>query len=495
MGSYVRGTLTRDEHILYEGKISLWTQLPLILLGAFFLLWMIATIAADAAIEATPVEVVLFILGILPIVIAFLRYRTTELSITNKRIVAKFGLISRNSIEMKLAKVESVQVHQGIRGRIFNYGSLIVSGAGNPMAPVPGISNPLEFRRVAMEAQDQTGVATEHRSNGEIGSGSLSMESHSNRSIGNARAFGFFFLLLILVAVTVVLTHKARTPTSTQTATTEGPAQPASGHSASEPTQPTPGNSTAEPAPSDTMQPFTSTNGRFSVLFPTVPQQSTRPFQKNGKTATLYDFVATADYGNIGYIVGYSDFAPDAFDAASPQILLQGTESGFVAGKSLLSDQIIDLHGIPGRAYTAADSEYNYNVHDFLAGTRLYRLLVSTRKGYTAPKGDQFMNSFRIDAQQEQVNADPRAVLPLPTVDAAPATSEAKALTDCLVSSAQNGQYSSFDGGKSATKLLADCPDQWKEYIDACMRSGDADGNCTLKSAILAQTALKLLNK
>jgi len=82
-----------------------------------------------------------------------------------------------------------------------------------------------------------------------------------------------------------------------------------------------------------------------------------------------------------------------------------------------------------------------------------------------------------------------------PTADAPPVDPQAKAFTECLVSKAKNGQYSSFDGGKSATRLLGECPDQWKECVDACVASGDTDGNCTLKSGILAQSALKLLNK
>src|ERR1700686_3407259 len=44
-------------------------------------------------------------------------------------------------------------------------------------------------------------------------------------------------------------------------------------------------------------------------------------------------------------------------------------------------------------------------------------------------------------------------------------------------------------------QLLGDCSDQWKECVDACMRSGDTDGNCPPKSGILAQAALNLLNK
>ena len=70
-----------------------------------------------------------------------------------------------------------------------------------------------------------------------------------------------------------------------------------------------------------------------------------------------------------------------------------------------------------------------------------------------------------------------------------------KKFTDCLLAKARQHQYSSFDGGKSAIQLLGDCQAQWNTYEDACMASGDTDSSCTAKSAILAQTALKLLNK
>jgi uncharacterized protein len=84
-----------------------------------------------------------------------------------------------------------------------------------------------------------------------------------------------------------------------------------------------------------------------------------------------------------------------------------------------------------------------------------------------------------------------------PQAPAAPASSGNvnKDFTDCLLAKAKDGQFSSFDGGKSAMRLLGECPDQWKAYVDACMRSGDTDGNCTLRSGALAQVALKLLGK
>jgi hypothetical protein len=67
--------------------------------------------------------------------------------------------------------------------------------------------------------------------------------------------------------------------------------------------------------------------------------------------------------------------------------------------KTLLSEQVIDLDGVPGRAYTATDSDGNfYTAHEFLAGTRIYQVLVLTTKS-NFPSGQdngQFLNSFVI---------------------------------------------------------------------------------------------------
>lgn len=135
MGSYVESALTKGEKVIYEGKISLWSLLPLMLLGLLTL--------------------GLFGLGLIFWIAAAIRYLSTELAITNKRVIAKFGFISRTTIEINIQKIESIQVNQGILGRIFNFGSIIVSGAGNPQAPVPGISSPLNFRREFLNAQEQ----------------------------------------------------------------------------------------------------------------------------------------------------------------------------------------------------------------------------------------------------------------------------------------------------------------------------------------------------
>jgi uncharacterized membrane protein YdbT with pleckstrin-like domain len=144
--SYVRETLIGDETIKAEAKISIWSMLPTFIVSGF-----LSLLALVMLVAAPPLGLLLFLFAAVPLGIAYLRYVTTELAVTDRRVIAKFGFIRRSTIEIGLSKIESVQVHQGILGRLFNYGSLILAGSGNPQAPIPGIERPMEFRRVAME--------------------------------------------------------------------------------------------------------------------------------------------------------------------------------------------------------------------------------------------------------------------------------------------------------------------------------------------------------
>jgi uncharacterized membrane protein YdbT with pleckstrin-like domain len=53
-------------------------------------------------------------------------------AVINRRVIIKTGVISRRTVELILAKCEGIQVMQGILGRIFGYGSIVVTTAGLP---------------------------------------------------------------------------------------------------------------------------------------------------------------------------------------------------------------------------------------------------------------------------------------------------------------------------------------------------------------------------
>ena len=136
MASYVEGALITGEKVLHSGRVSWWSVWHLLLAGVLLL----------------P-----FVVGLVFLAWAWIRVTSTELAITNKRVIAKFGFISRNTMEIAVQKVESIQVQQSLMGRMLDFGTLIISGTGTSHAPIPSISDPMAFRRAFLEAQDGKG--------------------------------------------------------------------------------------------------------------------------------------------------------------------------------------------------------------------------------------------------------------------------------------------------------------------------------------------------
>ena len=77
---------------------------------------------------------------------AWFRQWTTEIAVTDRRVIFKTGFIWRNTTEMHMDKVESVEVKQSIPGRLFDYGDVEIRGVGTGFEPLRKIAKPLELR-------------------------------------------------------------------------------------------------------------------------------------------------------------------------------------------------------------------------------------------------------------------------------------------------------------------------------------------------------------
>lgn len=146
--SYIKSTIINGEEIICEAKISKWFLASDIIFGVFLAILGLAMIILSVQ---NYISIALLLAGLFFLFNAFITYISTELAFTNKRVIAKTGFIKRDTVEMNIVKVETIQVHQGIFGRILNYGTVIISGAGNPQAPIKGIANPIQFRNKFME--------------------------------------------------------------------------------------------------------------------------------------------------------------------------------------------------------------------------------------------------------------------------------------------------------------------------------------------------------
>jgi uncharacterized membrane protein YdbT with pleckstrin-like domain len=90
---------------------------------------------------------ILLILGLVWLGWRFLVFQSTELAVTNKRVLAKSGVLRRHCIDVQNSKVEGLTYNQGIVGRLVGYGSIYVRGTGIGMVPIPYVAAPEAFKR------------------------------------------------------------------------------------------------------------------------------------------------------------------------------------------------------------------------------------------------------------------------------------------------------------------------------------------------------------
>ena len=76
-----------------------------------------------------------------------IRYVTTKLEITNRRIKGKIGLINTNELDSPLTKLNSVQVKQGLFGKMFNYGTIIITTSSSAFE-FDYVTKPNEFKTI-----------------------------------------------------------------------------------------------------------------------------------------------------------------------------------------------------------------------------------------------------------------------------------------------------------------------------------------------------------
>ncbi len=96
-----------------------------------------------------------FILGLVKFARMMVIKATTEIAITNSRLVYKRGLVARHVGEISIDRIEGVNVLQPILGRVFNYGRIMIRGMGVGEVLLPPIEDPIAFRRAIEEAKSR----------------------------------------------------------------------------------------------------------------------------------------------------------------------------------------------------------------------------------------------------------------------------------------------------------------------------------------------------
>jgi len=147
---YVRKVLQPGETVVYATRLHWLIYVNTILLAIACVVLVGAAVSTSdnqsISLAFAIAAIIFALLALSTGLRAFIRRATTELAVTDHRVIYKSGLLSRHTIEMNRDKVESVDVDQSLLGRIFGYGTVVVRGTGGSLEPIRNIGDPLTFR-------------------------------------------------------------------------------------------------------------------------------------------------------------------------------------------------------------------------------------------------------------------------------------------------------------------------------------------------------------
>ncbi len=141
--SYLQESLAPDEHIVAIFRLH-WTA------KGWLILWVVLTIPTIG-------------IALIGVIYEYLRLRAIEQGVTNRRVVRKHGFISRETEELRLASIETIDLHQSGWGRLLGFGDIRITGRGESTMLIARISDPLGAKRAIESAYTITENASPTR--------------------------------------------------------------------------------------------------------------------------------------------------------------------------------------------------------------------------------------------------------------------------------------------------------------------------------------------
>lgn len=138
--SYINNNLQVGETVEYRADIHWFIFVkPAILLLLGYLFYSTKTDIIHYA------GLLMLVLGGFHLIKSVLLKMGTEYVVTNKRVILKSGILSRDALELMLNKCEGLRITQSVLGRIFGFGSILVT-TGSVTNTFKFVANPMKFR-------------------------------------------------------------------------------------------------------------------------------------------------------------------------------------------------------------------------------------------------------------------------------------------------------------------------------------------------------------
>lgn len=87
------------------------------------------------------------IFALLWLIMTWVTYYCSSLTIKKKQVILRTGMLVRQTVDIPLSKIETIDIRQSIMGSIFQYGALIITGTGGTKHLINYLYRPLTCRR------------------------------------------------------------------------------------------------------------------------------------------------------------------------------------------------------------------------------------------------------------------------------------------------------------------------------------------------------------
>lgn len=153
--SYIQSTLIPGEEIIIIPDVhNIVHARPIITFAIIGLLALLIGIIDQSSDTWIAIAAIIFVDAMLCGIwlgFGYLYYRRIEMAVTNKRVVCKTGIISVHSEELQWNRIESIEIRQGIFGRLLGYGDVYFSGTGVSYVRFGTIRDPWQTKARAAE--------------------------------------------------------------------------------------------------------------------------------------------------------------------------------------------------------------------------------------------------------------------------------------------------------------------------------------------------------
>lgn len=127
----IKGLLTEDEEIVRDARIHWVVFIPYVtytIIGLLFGIFFHQIVGG-----------LILLMTLYPLYNAIVHYKMTHLVLTNKKVLARMGFLSRDWVQMAFERIENAHLEEPILGRYLGYSSVIVSGVGTGAISIPNV--------------------------------------------------------------------------------------------------------------------------------------------------------------------------------------------------------------------------------------------------------------------------------------------------------------------------------------------------------------------